>query len=112
MHESNFSEELCDGTQEDFMQIRNARSTRKPTTRDEHDDLLDCRMAMLGLDLYAIALADSEAFDKIKRRCTNCDFREACTLDLKRDPNNPVWETYCPNSGALIALTQAWWPAH
>ena len=91
------------------MQIRNARSTGKPTTSDEHDGLLDCRMAMLGLDLYAIECGDSETFDKIKRRCTSCDFREDCAVDLKRDPNNPVWETYCPNSGAFNALAKAWW---
>ena len=32
----------------------------------------------------------------------NCICREPCTVDLKRDPNNPVWETYCPNAGTLI----------
>jgi hypothetical protein len=91
------------------MQIRNARSPGKPTARDEHVDLLDCRMAMLGLDLYAIERDESETFDKIKRRCTNCGCRESCAVDLRRDPNNPVWETYCPNSGALIALAETWW---
>jgi len=25
-------------------------------------------------------------------------------VDLKRDPNNLVWEAYCPNSAALNAL--------
>ena len=56
------------------------------TTPDEYDELLDCRLAMLGLNLDA----------------TNGD-----TVDLKRDPNNPVWETYCPNAGAFIALAEA-----
>jgi hypothetical protein len=92
------------------MQIRNARSTGKPTKREDHDDLLGCRMAMLGLDLFAIG--DNEKLDEIMRRCTSCSSREACAVDLKRDPNNPVWETYCPNSGALIALAEAWWLTH
>jgi len=91
------------------MQIRNARSIGNPTPPDGHDGLLDCRMAMLGLDLYAIECGDPETFDTIKRRCTSCNSREACAVDLKRDPNNPVWETYCPNAGALIALSEAWW---
>ena len=91
------------------MQIGNPRSTGKPTTSDEHDELLDCRMAMLGLDLDATESGDGDTFDEIRRRCTSCGYREACAVDLKRDPNNPVWETYCPNSGALIALAEARW---
>jgi hypothetical protein len=40
------------------------------------------------------------------------DVREACAVDFKRDPNNPVWESYCPNSGTLNTLTEAWWPTN
>ena len=93
------------------MPIRNDRSTGKPTTHNEHD-LLYCRMLMLGLDLYAIEVEDSETFDKIKQRCTSCGFQEACAVDLKRDPNSPVWETYCPNSATLFVLTETWWLTH
>jgi hypothetical protein len=74
------------------------------TTPDEYDELLDCRMAMLGLNLDA---ATGETFNEIMRRCKSCGSREACAVDLKRDPNNPVWETYCPNTGAFIALAEA-----
>lgn len=91
------------------MQTHNPRLTEKFATGDERDELLDCRMAMLGLDLHTIESSERETFDKIRRQCTNCGYREACTADLKRDPNNPVWETYCPNSGILIALAEARW---
>jgi hypothetical protein len=84
------------------MQSRNPRSTSR-------DDLLSCRMAMLGLDLSAIESGGGQVFETIKRRCTSCDFGEACELDLRRDPNDPVWETYCPNTATLIALPEAWW---
>ena len=86
------------------MQIGNPRSTAKPV-----DELLACRMAMLGLDPDTIESGESYIFAEIRRRCANCWAREACAVDLKRDPNNPVWETYCPNSDTLIALAQAQW---
>jgi hypothetical protein len=94
------------------MQSRNPRSLEKPTARDESDVLLDCRMAMLGIDFDAIKCSDGEALGQIMRECASCGFREACAVDLKRDPNNPVWETYCPNAGALVALSEAWWLTH
>ena len=84
------------------MQISNYRSTSS-------DDLLDCRMAMLGLDLSALEGYDGAMFEAIRQRCASCNFREACELDLKRDPNDPVWETYCPNTSTLIALPEACW---
>jgi len=86
------------------MKIGNPRSTGK-STANGYDELLDCRMAMLGLGATEIG----DAFDEIRRRCVSCGYREACAVDLKRDPNNPVWETYCPNAVALLALTEASW---
>jgi len=62
-------------------------------------------MAMLGLDLDVIERDYGETLDKIKRRCMSCSLWEACAVDLKRDPNNPVWEAYCPNSGVLNELS-------
>ena len=79
------------------MQIRQARSN-SPTI------LLGRRAAMLGLDIDAIDRCERGSLDAIKRRCRHCDFRRACAADLRRDPNNPVWESYCPNSAQLIAL--------
>jgi hypothetical protein len=90
------------------MQIRNPRSTGRLTTRDEYDDLLACRVKMLGLDLSVVECGDSETYNKIRRQCTSCGFRQSCALDLKRDPHNPVWESYCPNAEALISLTNGW----
>ncbi len=36
------------------------------TTPDEYDELLDCRLAMLGLNLDA---TNSDTFNEIVRRC-------------------------------------------
>lgn len=91
------------------MQIHNDRSTWKPATRDEHDDLLYRWMSMMGLDFYTVERDYSETFDKLERRCLRCRFHTPCAVDLKRYPNNLVWEAYCPNAGvlnALVALTE------
>jgi hypothetical protein len=91
------------------MQTRNPRSTGKPSTGVEYEELLGCRMAMLGLDPRTIESGDRAMFDEIRRRCSMCEFHESCAVELRRDPNSPVWETYCPNSGTFIELAQDWW---
>lgn len=91
------------------MQIQNGPSSAKPPRREDHDELLGCRMAMLGLDLFAVDDAGSGRLEEIMRNCVYCGYREACTADLKRDPNDPVWETYCPNAKALLGLAEASW---
>jgi hypothetical protein len=87
------------------MQDSNPRPMGKSTLPDGSGDLLECRMAMLGLD----AIESVETLNEIRRCCQSCGYREACTVDLKRDPNNPVWETYCPRAGTLIALAREEW---
>jgi len=81
------------------MHIVNARSTSP-------SNLLGRRVAAMGLDLGAIESCGREFSETIKRRCIRCGFRRACEEDLGRDPNNPVWESYCPNSAKLFALTR------
>jgi hypothetical protein len=76
------------------MQIRNA-------AYDRQLDLLDCRTAMLGLDLYNIE--SDNTFEELKRRCFNCSFQ--VRGDLRRDPEM-VWESYCPNAAALWELAE------
>ncbi len=91
------------------MEIQCARSTGNFTTPGEGEDLLQCRMTILGLDIEAIERDYGETLDRIKQRCTSCRVRAPCALELKRDPNSRVWEAYCPNSvtlNALVALTE------
>ncbi len=94
------------------MQIRNVHSSGIRIKYEDHDELLDCRMAMLGLDLFTIESANNTTLEQIMRRCADCGYREACAVDLKRDPNDPVWETYCPNAEALLGLAEASWHTH
>jgi len=76
-----------------------------PFTSD--NALLACRAAMLGLDLDSIENYGAETYQTITQRCAMCELRRTCELDLRRDPNDPVWETYCPITATLIALTRA-----
>jgi hypothetical protein len=61
-------------------------------------------MAALGLDREDVARADQALFERLRQRCAQCEFPEACGADLREDPSNPVWEAYCPNSPALTRL--------
>ncbi len=88
--------------------------SRNPHSHDDSaqslavDELLGCRVEMLGLDLSGIKSGDDALMD-IMRNCPICGHREACVADLKRDPNDPVWETYCPNAKALLGLAESSW---
>jgi len=82
------------------MQIVNARSVSR-------SDLLDRRVTALFIDPGATEKScGGEWCEGIKLRCIRCDFPRACEEDLRRYPNNPVWQSYCPNAAKLIALTQ------
>jgi hypothetical protein len=86
------------------MPIRDDHSTDKSTTPSEGDDLLRSRMTILDLDIAAIERDNGEIFEELRRHCLSCRDRAPCAVDLRRDPDGLVWEAYCPNSGALIAL--------
>ena len=81
---------------------------RASGTSEGHDELLGCRVEMLGLDLATLENGGA-ALHEIMRECMECGYRDACAGDLKRDPNDPVWETYCPNAKTLVGLAEASW---
>jgi len=86
------------------MQVRHDRPAGQSTTPDEDDDLLQCRIVIVGLDIKAIERNYSDVFGDLRRHCASCTVRAPCAVDLKRDPNTLVWEAYCSNSAALNAL--------
>jgi hypothetical protein len=88
---------------EDSVPNRNSRP--KGIRADGSDELFECRIEMLGVE----AIGSGEAFDEIRRGCKSCGYREACSVDLKRDPNSPVWETYCPNASKFLMLAEDSW---
>jgi hypothetical protein len=68
--------------------------------------LPECRMAMLGVDPQEVSGADPNMYVDVLRECACCGMRVECATDLRRDPNSPVWESYCPNIQTFIALAR------
>jgi hypothetical protein len=84
--------------------------TPQPADRALADvGLPECRMAMLGVDPQEASSADPDMYIKVLRECACCVMRVECAADLRRDPNNPVWESYCPNNQTFIALARETW---
>ena len=81
-----------------------AHSIARFARSNRYDGLLACRMEMLGVDADLAQQSDPAAFAAVREMCSACAFHEACAIDLQRDPNSPVWETYCPTAGMLIDL--------
>lgn len=66
--------------------------------------LLLCRMAALHLDEKAVAKSKPIIMRELQQLCTTCASQKRCKRDLANSPENPVWQQYCPNAGALVAL--------
>jgi len=67
------------------------------------------RMALLDLDRNEVSRTEPRAFQDLQRVCTLCDARRRCARDLARDPENPDWQSYCPNAETLLALDALPW---
>lgn len=72
-------------------------------------NLLFQRMAYLDLDRNEVAKIEPAAFEELKKSCALCDSRRRCAGDLARNPDNSVWEEYCPNAATLKALNALPW---
>ena len=77
------------------------------STADLGDELLRCRMVIVGLFSGAVERDDSATFESLQRNCLACGDRAPCEADLRDDPANPLWQTYCPNAAKLNALAVA-----
>ncbi len=86
------------------MQDQHDRSVESSVSADQGDELLRCRMVIIGLFSGALERDDSAAFELLRRDCLACGDRAPCEADLSGDPANPVWRRYCPNAAKLDAL--------
>lgn len=62
------------------------------------------RLASLGLDEQEIARTEPGVLHDLQRVCSFCVDKKECLHELKQDPNDTTWQTYCPNMPTLEAL--------
>jgi len=72
-------------------------------------DLLVERMTALDLNQNEVSQVEPHVFRDLQRVCTMCACHGRCQRDLARDPNDPVWKSYCPNAGTLTSLDALPW---
>lgn len=76
--------------------------------------LLPRRIVELGLDPDEIARLEPALFRELHWRCTMCESKGECAVDLAGDAvewtdRNEAWCGYCPNSGPLRLLGEIPW---
>jgi hypothetical protein len=66
---------------------------------------LKLRLKALHLDPAGVRRGDSVVRD-LERTCTLCGEKRRCERDLAHAPDDPVWQSYCPNADTLQALLE------
>jgi hypothetical protein len=69
--------------------------------------LLARRLGALGIDRQGLRQANPALLQQLATKCRACEHQAGCEDDLNRDPADPVWKRYCPNSKAIEALRVA-----
>lgn len=68
-------------------------------------DQLKQRLAALHLDGAALQRNEPIIRD-LERTCSLCGAKRQCERDLAQRPDDPVWQSYCPNASTLQALEE------
>jgi len=71
---------------------------------DGRQNLLEKRLAALGVDRDQIADLLPVLMRDLERTCGACPDKKHCAKDMDVSALQPGWENYCPNSGTLRAL--------
>jgi hypothetical protein len=70
-------------------------------------DLLPRRMQAIGLEFEAVGREEPIVVQDMQRLCAQCSRKGRCEHDLRANPADPSWESYCPNSTTLRALQRS-----
>ena len=71
--------------------------------------LLARRMSALGVDSETFARYEPDLLGNLQTLCRECEWPERCRHDLRRNPDDVVWEEYCPNATVLNAVSELGW---
>jgi hypothetical protein len=74
--------------------------------RPDAADQLKLRLEALHLDRGALQRSEPVVVRDLERTCTLCGEKRRCERDLARTPDDPVWQSYCPNAHTLQALEE------
>lgn len=67
-------------------------------------DLLEKRLAILGVAPEDIRAVTPQLLADLQRTCSHCAAKGRCTRDMESHPGDPVWKSYCPNSQTISDL--------
>ena len=73
----------------------------------ESADLLPRRLDALHLDAPAFSRENPQLANDLRKHCSLCAVKGQCEHDLETHPHNPVWQSYCPNTMTLLAVSKA-----
>jgi hypothetical protein len=68
--------------------------------------LLYERMKALGISKADVDHAAYGVMRDLQRTCACCNEKGICEKDVAERPDDPVWETYCPNAVTLSSLAR------
>lgn len=67
-------------------------------------DLLEKRLAVLGLSPADIETVSPRLLNDLRRTCSHCGVKGQCARDIAHQPHDAVWKGYCPNSDTITGL--------
>lgn len=73
--------------------------------RSDAADQLKVRLEKLHLD-QAVLQRNDPVLRDLERTCTLCGEKRRCERDIAQSPDDPVWQSYCPNAYTLQALEE------
>ena len=66
--------------------------------------LLPRRLHVERMDMNEIAHASPATLRDMQRVCSHCGHHDRCERDLDGNPDDPAWQSYCPNAQTMRAL--------
>lgn len=73
----------------------------------ESADMLPRRLNALGLDAQAFSRDNPPLANDLRKHCSLCAAKGQCEHDLDTQPHSPVWQSYCPNTMTLLAVSKS-----